>query len=290
MTAPDDSMAGTEQRLPNGVTSRYVMAGGIQTHYLEAGEGEPVILLHSGEFGGRAAFSWHSTIGALVERFHVYAPDMVGFGRTEKLVAFADGGQFRVRHIRAFMDVLCIPSAHFIGNSFGASLIQTVAGQDSPAWNMRSIVSVSGGGHAPNNVARQTLTEYDGARESMRAILKVLFWDERFWSDEMVEAHWHASVEPGAFEAVAASRVAVPGREKGFRPERGDPAKIRVPTLLVGGDRDLLREPGCWEDLQRRIPGAELKIFSPARHCPHLEFPQEFNALAWDFLERHCSD
>ena len=48
----------------------------------------------------------------------------------------------------------------------------------------------------------------------------------------------------------------------------------------------LLREPGCWEDLHARIPGSQLKIFSPARHCPHLEFPDEFNALAIDFLRQ----
>ena len=48
-------------------------------------------------------------------------------------------------------------------------------------------------------------------------------------------------------------------------------SKIRAPTLIVGGDGDLLREPGCWDDLHRRIRGSELKIFAPARHYPHVE-------------------
>ena len=59
-----------------------------------------------------------------------------------------------------------------------------------------------------------------------------------------------------------------------------------MPTLVVGGDRDLLREPGCWEGLHRRIPGSELKVYSPARHCPHVEFAEDFNRLAIDFLTR----
>lgn len=275
-------------RLPPGVTSRYVMAGGVRTHYLEAGQGEPLILLHSAEFGGRAEFSWRHNIAALGQRFHVYAPDLVGFGRTDKLFNFSDRSGYRVRHIRAFMERLCIDSAHFMGNSFGGSLIQTVAAREQPAWSIRSIVSVSGGGFAPDNDARKLLNGYDGTKEQMRAVLQVLFWDERWWSDEHVDERWRASIEPGAWEAVAAARLAVPGQEKGFGSERGDPGKIAVPTLIVGGDRDLLREPGCWEDLHRRIPNSELKVFSPARHCPHIEFAEQFNDLAIDFLIRQA--
>ncbi|HYU20806.1 MAG TPA: alpha/beta hydrolase [Chloroflexota bacterium] len=274
--------------LPPGVSSRFVMAGGIRTHYLEAGRGEPVVLLHSAEFGGRAELSWRYNIAALAERFHVCAPDMAGFGRTEKVFNFSDRNGFRVRHVRAFMKALCIDSAHFVGNSFGGSILQTIAAQHpsgAPKW-IRSIVSVSGGGFAPDNDARKVLTHYDGSREGMRAILRVMFWDERWWSEEHVEERWRASIEPGAWEAVAAARLAVPGQEKGFGSERGDPGNIKVPVLVVGGDRELLREPGCWEDLHRRIPNAELKIFSPARHCPHIEFADEFNRLAVEFLSR----
>jgi len=269
--------------------SRYVMAGGVRTHYLEAGEGEPLILIHSGEFAGRAEFSWRYNIDALAEHFHVYAPDVVGFGRTEKLVNFSDQAGYRMRHIRAFMDALCIDSAHFMGNSFGGSLILTVAAADRPAWNIRSIVASSGGGFAPDNDARKVLTMYDGSREGMREILKVLFYDSKWWADELVDERWHAALEPGAWEAIAAARLAPPGKVKGFGSERGDPANIKVPVLIVGGDQDLLREPGCWEDLHARIPGSELKIFSPARHCSHIEFADDFNRLAIDFLKRHSA-
>jgi pimeloyl-ACP methyl ester carboxylesterase len=174
-----------------------------------------------------------------------------------------------------------------MGNSFGGSATLTVAAADDPIWNIRSIVSVSGGGFAPDNEHRKVLTHYDGSRDGMRELLKVLFWDERWWSEDHVEERWRASIEPGAWEAAAAARFARPGAEKGFGSERGDPANIKVPVLIVGGDRDLLREPGVWDDLHTRIPGSELKVFSPARHCPHIEFPEEFNRLAVDFLRRH---
>ena len=49
------------------------------------------MLLHSAEVGGRAEFTWPLTMGPLAEAgYHVLAPDMVGFGRTEKIFNFSD--------------------------------------------------------------------------------------------------------------------------------------------------------------------------------------------------------
>lgn len=265
-------------------------AGGFRTRYFALGpaDGEPVLLLHGAEFGGSASFSWPLLAPALAQAgYRVLAPDMVGFGGTEKVFNFSDRDGFRVRHIRAFLDVLGTGPVHVMGNSFGGSITLTVAAADEPAWPIRSIVAVSGGGFAPDNDARKVLTHYDGSREGMRAILKVLFWNEQWWSDEdYLEARWQETLQPGAWEAVAAARFARPGLSRGFGSARRDPANIRVPVLITGGREDLLREPGCWEDLHARIPGSALHVFSPARHCPHLEHPDMFAALAIDFLHR----
>lgn len=283
MTAAE---ATTPPQLPPGARSRYVQLGDIRTHYLEAGEGEPLLLLHSGEFGGRAEFSWRYNLAALATRYHVVAPDFVGFGRSTKLYNWSDPLGFRVRQIQRFLETLCLGPVHVIGNSYGGSLALTVAGMDPPPWPLRSIIAVSGGGHAPDNDARKVLTQYDGTREGMRAILQVLFYDARWWAEELVEERWRASIEPGAWEAVAAPRFAPAGQTRGFRPERTDPARIRVPVLVVAGAQDLLREPGYWRELRARIPRAEAYVFDRARHCSHIEHAEAFNELALDFLQR----
>jgi 2-hydroxymuconate-semialdehyde hydrolase len=187
------------------------------------------------------------------------------------------------------MDFLGIPSAHFIGNSFGGSLILTVAASRPVSWNIRSIVTSSGGGFAPVNEARTILNDYDGSRDWMRRILQVLFWDERWWSEDQVEERWRASLEPGTWQATAAARLTTPGAGRGMPPERPDYANVAVPTLITGGKEDLLREPGTWEELHRTIPGSELFVFSPARHCAHIEFADEFNRLTVDFIRRHST-
>ena len=54
-----------------GIESNFVLVDGMRTHYLEGGRGFPVVLLHSGEFGGSAEASWEFTLPALSKHFHV---------------------------------------------------------------------------------------------------------------------------------------------------------------------------------------------------------------------------
>lgn len=279
--------------LPNGVRSRFIQVGDIRTHYLEAmpsgsrdRDSDPVVFVHSAEFGGRAEFSWRHNIAELGKRFHVYAPDMVGFGRTDVVYSFTDPVGFRMRHLRRYMETLCIGPAHFIGNSFGGGLVLQVASQEVPAWNIRSVVTVSGGGTAPDNDARKILTGYTGRREEMREILRVLFFDGRWWADEKVEERWRASREPGAWEACAAARLAPEGVERGFHPVRPDYSKIRCPVLVVAGAQDLLRLPTYAEEMQKQIPASTVKVFDRSRHCSHIEHAEAFNELVIDFFKK----
>src|ERR1700736_3472183 len=97
-----------------------VVVDGLFTSYLEAGHGDPVVLLHGGEFGISAEICWEATIPALAEGYRVLAPDMLGFGQSAKVVDFNDGRGMRIRHIARFCEEIGIDSAHFVGNSRGA--------------------------------------------------------------------------------------------------------------------------------------------------------------------------
>jgi pimeloyl-ACP methyl ester carboxylesterase len=244
-----------------------------------------VILVHSAEFGGRAEFSWRSNIAELGKHFPVYAPDMVGFGRTDLLYSFTDPVGFRIRHLRRFTETLCRGPVHFIGNSFGGGLVLQMAAE--PKWGLkvRSIVVISGGGNAPDNEARRTLTGYRGRREEMRGILQVLFYDEQWWTDDRVEERWHASREPGVWEACAAARLAPEPEGSGFRPSpRPNYSEIRCPALIVAGAQDLLRLPTYPEEMSTAIAGSTAKVYERSRHCSHIEHAESFNQLVIDFL------
>ena len=274
-------------QLPDGVSSKFVQVGGLRTHYLESGIGfsETVVLIHSGEFGGRAEFSWRYNIAELGRRFHVYAPDMVGFGRTDLVYSFTDPVGFRLHHLWQFLATLCVGPAHFIGNSFGGGVVLQMALDE--RFDTASVIVVSGGGKAPDNDERKVLTQYNGTRDEMRDILRVCFYDERWWSDAEVEERWRASREPGVWEACAASRLAPEGQSRGFRPLRPDYGAIMCPVLIVAGAQDLLRFPTYATDLQGEIEASQVKVFDRSRHCSHIEHSQGFNSVVTDFIDHH---
>jgi 2-hydroxymuconate-semialdehyde hydrolase len=269
------------------VQSRFILLDGLKTHYLEAGSGPAVILLHSGEFGGCAELSWEFNIQALAKHFRVLAPDWLGFGKSAKIFNFNDMWLTRVEHIASFMRVLCVENAHFIANSMAGGVLLTVAAMESPVWQIERMIVVSGGGNAPDNAARQTLNSYDGTLDHMRRIVETMFVNPEIRNNpEYIERRHSLSQEPGAWQCTAAARFKSPwgGGKVKRRPESYE--SIKSPTLIIAGRQDPLREPDYPETLQSKIPRAELVVFQNAGHCAHIDDPARFNRIAIEFLSR----
>lgn len=263
--------------------SQTIMVGTIRTHYIEAGEGEPLILLHSGEFGASSEMSWAYNIEQLARHYHVFAVDMIGYGHTAKLHDFEHMAQTRINHIRDFMQVLRLEEAHFIGNSMGGGLILNAASQEQPAWSIKSIITISGGGPL-NPVTFDVLNNYDGTKEHMRRILDLLFWDERWKSEDIVEQRFRSAGIPGHWECLKASQLASPQAEpkKLHLPDYG---RIKVPVMICAGEQDTIKLPDYAEKLKETIPHARVEKFNHCAHCAHIEHYEKFNELAVQFLK-----
>src|ERR1700756_18880 len=193
------------------IQRRTEMVDGLVTSYLEAGQGDPVVLLHGGEFGGSAELGWERNIVVLAERYRVLAPDQLGFGQSAKVIDFVDGRGMRIRHVARFCEVLGIASAHFVGNSMGAIHLLTDATSDTPRLPIRSLVAICGGGEIQQNRHFDALQQYDATLPAMRRIVEALFYDPGYPADEAyVRRRYEASVAPGAWEAVAAARFRRP--------------------------------------------------------------------------------
>lgn len=273
------------------VRRRFVEVDGIRTHYLEAGEGPVIVLLHAGGFGENATLSWRHNIGALAEANRVVAPDWLGFGQTDKLRDFNDGNGRMVRHLARFFQVLCIEEADVMGLSMGGTFLVRIAAAPAPVLPLRTIVLVSGGGFSPANEHRATLQDYDMTFEGMRAQLRVVFADPALADDDDLVREYHeASLEPGAWEFAASARFRSPQAPERSDFGNADPTPyedVGVPTLLTAGAQDVLRVPGYAEEIAARIPVAEAVVFEDCGHCPNVEHPERWNALALDFLARH---
>jgi len=263
-----------------------VMVDGLVTGYLEAGEGDPVVLLHGGEFGAGAELGWERNIDALAAHYRVLALDMLGFGETAKVIDFNDGRGLRIRHIARFCERVGVDTADFVGNSMGAVNLYVDSTSESPILPVRSMVTICGGGEIQRNEHSAALYDYDATLDGMRRIVTALFYDAAYPADDAyVRRRYEASIAPGAWEALAAARFRRPGLEPPPLPSSARAyERITVPTLLVEGGGDKLLPRGWAEEIAKQIPSGRSTVVDAAGHCPQIEQPAVVNELLLDFL------
>ena len=92
---------------------KFTDLGGRRTHFIEAGSGEPVILVHGFFFD---SFTWHNNIDALAANFRVLAPDLWGFGYSTR-EPLDYGYPLYAEQLLMFMDALDIVKASLVGHS-----------------------------------------------------------------------------------------------------------------------------------------------------------------------------
>lgn len=266
-----------------------VKSGQFRTHVLEAGrEGAPVVvMLHDGGLGADALVSWDGVISELEPDFHIFAPDLFGFGQSDMLFHF--GLQAYESHIDQIAQVaheLKLREAHFIGTSYGGSLLMRAAAQVPARWPMLSGVSISGaGGLFRHEEGKKQLAETRPTTESIRDFVQLVLGSGH-WAgiDRNVERRVRNALTPGHWETLAAPRFRGPLD----RPAEPDPypeslAHCPVHVLVVEGSYDSLLEDG-WAS---RIAAYSPKICAlelQAGHSPNLDNPALVAQLIRDFV------
>lgn len=272
----------------SGFERRTIVVDGLRTGFLEAGvgNGDPLVLLHGGEFGSTAEFGWERNIAALAERHHVLAPDQLGYGDSAKVIDFTEGRRMRIRHVARFCEALGIRAAGFVGNSMGGLNLLVDQTSTEPLLPVDRMVVISGGGEILRNEESGALFEYDASFEGMRKIVAALFHDPAYPADDdYVRRRHESSIAPGAWESLAAARFRRPDAE----PAPGAPKelpyeRIRVRTLVIEGAEDKIKPRGWSEEIGARIPdGASLAV-EDAAHCPQIEQADVVNRILLDFF------
>jgi len=268
------------------VKSQVVHVGPIETHYLEAGSGPHLVLLHGGEYGASAEVTWGSSIPFLAQSFHVLAPDMLGYGRTAKIYSFSDPSGLRIAHLGQLLELLGVEAAYFTGNSAGGGTLLRVAVMDPLPLPMIKMVTICGNAGIFKSTSQAELEHYDPSLANMRKLLKLAFHDERWLTPEMVEKRYQNSVMPGAWEALSAARLRRPGYERGtstdaFVMKLG---RVEIPLLIMACDHDPLNQPDWDEKLQNIVPGSQVYRFHQSAHEPQIEEAETFNRILADFL------
>ena len=259
------------------VEQSLIAAGSVSTAYLSAGVGDTVICLHG---AGAGAVTWYPAMAALAEHFHVIAPDIVGYGESDKPDAPYDRPYF-VAWLKDFMAALGISKAYIVGLSQGGAIALQFA-LSNPQM-VEKLVLVDAGGL--------------GAKPSLWPMIGMV------WLNVMPSAAANAFhgryllVQPGNRDAnhgrYSIEVLKKPGGKNAFSQGRGaavapmaeaDMAAIQHQTLIIWGEDDQLFDIAAGEAAARIMPNATLARIANAGHLPLMDQPVVFNQTLLEFL------
>lgn len=261
-----------------------VCAAGLLTNYHDQGEGFPAILIHGSGPGVSAWANWRMNLADLGRRRRVLAPDLAGFGYTERPASSSyDKGSW-LRHLLGFMDALGIESADLIGNSFGGSLALSIA-ISNPDRVRRLVLMGSVGVRFPITDALERVWGYVPSIENMKALLELFAYNRDLVSDDLVELRYKASVQPGLQEAYTNMFPAPRQRwVEALAMSDEDIRSVTQSTLVVHGREDQVIPVEASLRLFDLLGNAELHLFRSCGHWTQIEHSARFNRLVDDFL------
>ena len=259
-------------------------ANGIKTNYLEAGKGDAVVLIHGSGPGVTAYANWRPVLPALAENFRVLAPDMVGFGFSERPANIEYGLQTWADQVVGLMDTLELPTAHMVGNSFGGAIALRIATQY-PDRVGKLVLMGSMGVPFPITEGLERVWGYEPSFENMRKVLDVFAYSRDLVNDELAEVRYRGSIQPGFQESFAAMFPAPRQRwvEAMCTPE-DDIRRLPHRTLIVHGREDQVIPVQTSLRLMELIDNADLSVFSHCGHWSMIERTKDFNRSVSEFF------
>jgi pimeloyl-ACP methyl ester carboxylesterase len=259
-------------------------ANGIKTNYLEAGTGDPVVLIHGSGPGVTSYANWRLVLPALAENFRVVAPDMVGFGFSERPANIEYGVQTWADQVVGLMDTLELPKAHLVGNSFGGAIALRIATQH-PDRVGKLVLMGSMGVPFPITEGLERVWGYEPSFENMRKVLDVFAYSRDLVNDELAEVRYRGSIQPGFQESFAAMFPAPRQRwvEAMCTPE-DDIRRLPHRTLIVHGREDQVIPVQTSLRLMELIDNADLSVFSHCGHWSMIERTEDFNRNVSEFF------
>jgi pimeloyl-ACP methyl ester carboxylesterase len=262
--------------------SKHVEIYGQKIHYFEAGSsGPPVVLVHG--LGGDST-NWAQTILALASKYHVYAPDNVGFGQSDKPIV-----NYRVATLVEFLDQfyqkLGIEKATVVGHSFGGWIAAAFAIAHPQKVDKLALVSAAGYS-AKGWVKGETLKElYPALNPSttadMKRLFELLFYDKAMSADAVVVPALTRKFKIGDSYTINSLLDSILRSEDFI----DDKAKtIKAPTLVIWGREDRLNPLAMGEAYARDISGAQKVIIEQCGHMPQIEKAPALNNALLKFL------
>lgn len=271
--------------MSNPEIGKTIVANGIRTNYLEAGDGPALVLIHGSGPGVTAYANWRGIIPDMAQHFRVIAPDMVGFGYTDCPAEIEDFTlDIWVAHIIGLLDALGIEKASFIGNSYGGALSLATAARH-PDRVERFVLMGAAGLDFPMTEGLREVWGYEPSLENMRKLMETFAYNSSLVTDVIVQSRHEASMRPEARAAyerlfpeprqAKLSRLATP---------EDDIRRIEQPAMIVHGREDVIVPVENAYRFSSLLKNSELHVFGECGHWTQIEKRDRFVEIVLPFL------
>jgi pimeloyl-ACP methyl ester carboxylesterase len=272
-------------------------ANGIRQHYIDAGEGAPVVLLHGFP---ETHFAWRHQIPELAQHYRVIAPDLRGYGETDKPATGYDK-RTMARDLLALLDALEIERIALVSHDRGARVATRFA-KDHPDRLDRLVVM----DNVPTRVVAHSMNAkiaraywfflFHQVNDLPEALIagREDIWLRHFFSDWCYDPNTISGADFDAYVAAYRAPGAVRGAMADYRAAAEDvlqdeadaDTRIGCPTMAiwgadfeaVGGSFDMA---AVWSTMASQL---RTEAIAQCGHLPHEEQPEIVNALLLDFL------
>ena len=276
------------------VHDRRVTVDGVETQYLEAGAGPPLLLLHGHE---QSAASWRWVIPALARTHRVLALSLPGYGGSGAAAGGHAPGADLAPFVAAFLSAAGAGAPLDVaGHSAGGAIALRLTLADPARIRTLTLVDSAGLGREVHPllvldtlpvigelaVMISRLPGGDLARTSMSAAM-LFAQPARIPAEFLAEQHALAR-RPGQLEASTALARALFGPHGQRHILTGRLPGLPTPTLVIWGARDYLLPVQQARAAVKLLPHGQLSVFPDCGHLPHVEQPGRFTAVLGDWL------
>jgi pimeloyl-ACP methyl ester carboxylesterase len=274
------------------LAQRQAEIDGQRIRYYQSGN-EPQLLLIHGLLGG--SFCWRFSLPVLAQRYRVCAVDLPGLGPSQ------DPGtdcsmSCQAEHLLAFIGQMGWKDLSVLGSSFGGAIAMLLAARDlQTSRRIRSLV-LSAPVNPWSDFGRHRIRRLSTALGGyfLRAVLPIsqpchrmavrrMYGDPNRMPPDALEGYRTSVLQPGRAKNVL---TALRNWQKDIESLRKIIPQLKIPTLLIWGERDLAVDPRSAVALRQHLPNAEVKLIPGAGHLPFEEVPEEFNGVVMEFLDR----
>ena len=277
--------------------------GSMRVHHMHGGRGSPVLFIHG--LGSSGYIEWRFNLEVAAAQHRVYAPDLPGFGRTEKPRA-RYGIPYFTRFIERYMEGRHLRSATVVGASLGGRIALELALRRPQLVSKLVLVNALGLGRpnvrfsyglvtiprvgeavmkvarnalhwAPPDMVRRVAARYSGASSDLNRTM-----DDTYLGHlrELYSAEGYHDAYLATIRSLVTPRALL-GQQYDMTKKLGD---LSLPVQLIWGADDPLFPVAHATRAHALIEGSRLAVIEGAGHTPQAERPEEFNRVLNAFL------